>query len=692
MTVTVDELPGPHSVPVLGNLKDIDTHNPIDGLIKLAREYGPIYKLVLPAGTRVVVSGADLVEEICDDQRFDKQVGPGLRHPGGPIQHGLFTSDTTDPLWRRAHNILMAPFSQQAMREYMPRMLDIAGQLMSKWSRLNPDDEVNVPQDMTALTLDTIALCGFDYRFNSFYRDTPHPFVAAMVGMLLEQQKEARELPIQRRLRVQARRQLRENEDFMAGLVRSLMDHRRQQGDAAVNTDLLGRMLTGVDKQSGEKLPDENIVSQCITFLVAGHETTSGLLSFAIYYLLKNPEYAARARAEVDRVLGDDAEPTYEQVRQLTYVRQVLDESLRLWPTAPMFTRMPRQDTVVAEKYEFPQGVALSVLTPMLHRDRSVWGEDAEEFDPDHFAPERITTVPPTAYRPFGTGMRACIGRQFALQEATLVLGMLLQRFEFVDHRNYQLHTKATLTVKPDDFWIQVRPRTDRAAPRRVEHQDTAAATAQAAPDRAARPSASGHGTPLRVLFGSNLGTAEGIANKLGREGTDRGFDVTVGALDDQIDDLPKAGALLVVCSSYNGEPPENAVKTVERLKDPTLPADALRTVSLLGVRLRRHRLGGDLPGGADPAGRRAGAARRQADPSTRGGRRACGLRRHVPRVARHAVDRPGDGARAVPGRHGKGGRHRATPVDLDGEPAADQPGRAVLRRAARRRSSPTSS
>ena len=86
--------------------------------------------------------------------------------------------------------------------------------------------------------------------------------------------------------------------------------------------------------------------------------------------------------------------------------------------------------------------------------------------------------MPPNAYRPFGTGLRACIGRQFALQEATLVLGLVLQRFEFIDHRNYQLHTQSTLTVKPADFWIKLRPRTDRAL--RVTVRARAAANATA--------------------------------------------------------------------------------------------------------------------------------------------------------------------------------------------------------------------
>ena len=575
-SVSIDQLPGPHGMPFLGNLLDLNTPNPIDKLIEWAREYGPIYRLQVPGNDHVVVSGADLVAEICDDTKFGKQVGAGLKvGQDGHTSQGLFTSETADPMWRRAHNILMAPFSQQAMRGYLPRMVDVAGQLMDKWTRLNPDDEVNIPQDMTALTLDTIALCGFDYRFNSLYRDTPHPFVAAMVRSLAERQKEAKELPIQRKLRIQARRQYKEDQEFQVNLVKGLMADRRRLGDAADNTDLLGLMLTGVDKQSGHQLPDDNIVAQCLTFLIAGHETTSGLLSFAIYYLIKHPQFAERARAEVDEVLGADAEPSYDQVHRLTYVRQILDESLRLWPTAPMFTRTPLQDTVVGGKYVFPEDTPLSILIPMLHRDRSIWGDDVDEFDPDRFSPERIKSVPPTAYRPFGTGLRACIGRQFALQEATLVLGLALQRFEFVDHSNYQLHTKSTLTVKPDDFWIKLRPRTDQ--PLRITIAAPSAAEHLAAEPR---PAPSGHGTPLLVLFGSNLGTAEGIANRLGREGVERGYQVTVAALDDHGTGLPTKGAVLIVCSSYNGEPPENATAFMARLSDAALSADAFAGVS----------------------------------------------------------------------------------------------------------------
>ncbi|MFL6044692.1 MAG: bifunctional cytochrome P450/NADPH--P450 reductase [Propionibacteriaceae bacterium] len=551
-----EDFPGPPGLPFVGNVRAIDLTQPIDSLKSLAREYGPIFKLTTPRGITVVVSGVEEVSEICDDARFDKVITAGLSILAeGPVDAGLFTAHTEDPMWARAHSILMAPFSMQAMRDYMPAMIDIADQLMNKWDRLNPGEDIDVTADMTRLTLDTIALCGFGYRFNSFYRDTPHPFVQAIVRVLDESQSRLRQLPIQTRFKIRTQRQFEEDQAFMADLVDDLIRKRRAMGDAADNTDLLGRMITGVDKQTGLTLPDDNIRAQCITFLVAGHETTSGLLSFAIYFLLEHPEYLERAREEVDRVLGGTLQPTFDQVHELTYLRQVLDETLRLWPTASGFRRHAKQDTVIGGgRYAIPEDLGMMVFSPMLHRDTSIWGEDAEEFNPDHTTPERMSAIPPNAYKPFGTGQRACIGRQFALQEATLVLGMLLQRFELIKDPTYQLRTRVTITVKPTDFHIQVRRRADRP----IDKAEPVAATTT---QSAAGPAGSNaHHTLLAVLFGSNLGTAEGVATRLAQEATERGYDVTLGSLDDYVEQLP-AKAAVIVCSSYNGLPPDNAIK-----------------------------------------------------------------------------------------------------------------------------------
>jgi cytochrome P450/NADPH-cytochrome P450 reductase len=582
--LSADAIPGPSPRPVIGNALDIGLKHAIEGAMKLARRYGPIYRLVLPGGDqRFVVSGADLVEELCDERRFDKLVTGGLSEiRRDPVNTGLFAADTDNPLWLRAHNILLPSFSQQAMQDYHPMMLDAADQLMLKWARLNSDDEVDVAGDMTRLTLDTIALCGFGYRFNSFYRDTPHPFVAAMLRTLSESQTRSRSLPIQTRVRFRASRQLAADQAYMDQVVDGIIRERKQSGNPEGQRDLLSQMLEGVDKQSGERLPDANIRAQCITFLIAGHETTSGLLSFAIYYLLKHPEVMTRARAETDTVFGPDVAqlPSYAQVRRLTYIRQILEETLRLWPTAPGFTRSPFEDTVIGGRYPLPKGSAVLVLTPMLHRDTAIWGPDAEEFNPDHFTPERMAALPPNAYKPFGSGQRACIGRQFALQEATLVLGMLLQRFELIDHRGYDLKIKEALTIKPDGLRIKVQPRADRATSsdglgaQPLEQDQTASPASVTSP---AAPRLDAHNTPLLVLFGSNLGTSEGIANRLAREGTERGFAVTVGPLDNHTRALPHEGAAIIVTASYNGNPPDNAVGFSEWMRDPATPPDACR-------------------------------------------------------------------------------------------------------------------
>lgn len=145
------------------------------------------------------------------------------------------------------------------------------------------NEAVDVPGDMTRLTLDTIGLCGFNYRFNSYYRETPHPFINSMVRALDEAMHQMQRLDVQDKLMVRTKRQFRYDIQTMFSLVDSIIAERRANGDQD-EKDLLARMLNVEDPETGEKLDDENIRFQIITFLIAGHETTSGLLSFATYF------------------------------------------------------------------------------------------------------------------------------------------------------------------------------------------------------------------------------------------------------------------------------------------------------------------------------------------------------------------------------------------------------------------------
>lgn len=504
-------IPQPKTFGPLGNLPLLDKDKPTMSLIKLANEQGPIFQLHTPAGAIIVVSGHELVKEVCDEERFDKSIEGALEKVRAFSGDGLFTSWTHEPNWRKAHNILMPTFSQRAMKDYHSMMTDIAVQLIQKWARLNPDEAVDVPADMTRLTLDTIGLCGFNYRFNSYYRETPHPFINSMVRALDEAMHQMQRLDVQDKLMIRTKRQFHHDIQAMFSLVDSIIAERRSGGRD--EKDLLARMLNAEDPETGEKLDDENIRFQIITFLIAGHETTSGLLSFAIYFLLKHPRVLEKAYEEADRVLTDPV-PSYKQVLELTYIRMILQESLRLWPTAPAFSLYAKEDTVIGGKYPITPKDRISVLIPQLHRDKDAWGDNAEEFYPERF--EHPDQVPHHAYKPFGNGQRACIGMQFALHEATLVLGMILQHFTFIDHTDYELDIKQTLTLKPNDFHIRVRPRNKEAVAAALPAAEKAAEDVEKEKRETKGASIIGlDNRPLLILYGSDTGTAEGVAREL---------------------------------------------------------------------------------------------------------------------------------------------------------------------------------
>lgn len=547
-------------LPGLGHSLLIDAAAPVQSLLALSKELGEIYRLRVPGGSLLVVSSQRLVDELCDESRFDKKVSGALYNIRDIALDGLFTAKTTEPNWQKAHNILMPAFSMGSMSNYFPMMLEIAEQMMARWSQLNANDEIDVPADMVRLTLDTIGLCGFDYRFNSFGREEPHPFIESMLVALQESIDRAVALPVMHSLNVGRRQRYEKHVENLKTIVDAVIAERKAGGGSTDAKDLLSLMLTGADPATGEKLSDENIRYQIITFLIAGHETTSGLLSFTLQYLIKHPAVLKRAYAEVDEVFGADLDtpPTLAQVGRLPYIRQVLNEALRLYPTAPAFTVTPLEDTTLAGVYPVKAGQPIMILIGGLHRDEKAWGDNPELFDPERFAPEVAAARLPNAFKPFGNGQRACIGSQFALQESVLALGMALQRFKFVDHTNYQLQVKETLTLKPDDFRLRLKKRTDED---RSSSSQNANQVAEPAPNASTTHLTSGHGTPLLVLHGSNMGAAQQVAARLAEEGESVGFVVTTGNLDEYTDNLPRDGVTLLVTASYNGTPTDDAKK-----------------------------------------------------------------------------------------------------------------------------------
>lgn len=571
-------IPQPKSAPFLGHLGQLDPTAPVQSLMRVARQCGPIFQLEILKRRLIFVSSQALVHEVCDESRFDKCVHAALEHIRDFAGDGLFTARTEEPNWGKAHRILMPAFGPLGLRKMFDPMLDIAAQLVLRWARFGEHAVIDVADQMTRLTLDTIALCAFDYRFNSFYQNEMHPFVDAMVDALKEAGNRARRPELINRAMLVSERRYEADIRELHEVADQLIAERRRDPRAQDNDDLLARMLAAKDPVTGQGLSDENVRFQMVTFLIAGHETTSGLLSFALYLLLANPDVLARTRAAVDEVLGDE-EPKLVHLPRLRYVEQVLMEALRLWPTAPAFALQAKEPTTIGGRYLIDPDDVVFVLAPMLHRDPTVWGADVESFRPERFEREAAAALPPDAWKPFGHGQRACIGRPFAMQEALLVLSMLLQRFDLMaDDPGYQLRIKETLTLKPDGFRIRAKLRSD--APFRPRGALPATPQKSLRPSIVPRPpsAAASVATPLLVLFGSNTGSAEAFAQRIGSDAPARGFLPRVAALDEYAGTLPREGAVVIVTASYEGQPPDNARQFVAALS-------GMRPGDMTGVR-----------------------------------------------------------------------------------------------------------
>ncbi|MGQ4614557.1 cytochrome P450 [Nocardia sp. R7R-8] len=175
----------------------------------------------------------------------------------------------------------------------------------------------------------------------------------------------------------------------------------------------------------------------------------------AVYYLARNPDYQDRVRAEMP---ARTTSLSYEDVTKMRFTRQFLNECLRLWPPAPGYFRIARTDQNLGG-YLVPAGRAVFVLALAAQRDPEVWGASAEDFDPDRFDSTALRAFPDRFFQPWGTGPRSCIGRAFALHEATLMLGRLAHAFDLRTTSSTPLTFRERGTLRPEPFELTARGR-----------------------------------------------------------------------------------------------------------------------------------------------------------------------------------------------------------------------------------------
>ncbi|WP_089103400.1 cytochrome P450 [Streptomyces hyaluromycini] len=244
-----DPAPALHGVPVVDITATGPGRTPIQQVMELMREHGPVLVRRLHGRDTLFVADADLVADLADEQRFAKHVGPALENVRAFAADGLFTAYNDEPNWAKAHDILMLAFALGSMRTYHPVMVKVARRLIESWDRAARDGRpVDVPDDMTRMTLDTIGLAGFGYDFGSFERAEPHPFVESMVRCLEWSMTRLARRPGTDHSAADAA--FRDDADHLARVVDDVIASRTGT-DQSTAEDLLGLMLSARHPEDG---------------------------------------------------------------------------------------------------------------------------------------------------------------------------------------------------------------------------------------------------------------------------------------------------------------------------------------------------------------------------------------------------------------------------------------------------------
>lgn len=242
----------------------------------------------------------------------------------------------------------------------------------------------------------------------------------------------------------------------MHDMVAKAIDARRAQATGQAD-DLLDFMLKASDPETGQTMSAQDVLHNMQFFIVAGHETTALALSWALQLLALYPEIQDEAHAEARSVLGDEP-ATLAHLENMPLGRRILEEAMRLYPPVGMLAREVLASDRLSGRDIHPNDVIFLPLYA-LHRHAMLW-DNPNAFNPDHFLPEQVAARDRYAYLPFGAGPRVCVGANFAMMQAQIILGTLLARFKFAPGSQALPQPTMLMTVRPDTgINLEVTPR-----------------------------------------------------------------------------------------------------------------------------------------------------------------------------------------------------------------------------------------
>ena len=355
---------------------------------------------------------------------------------------GLLTSE--GQLWKRQRKMIQPSFHKQHINNLFVEMLSCTNEMIKDWKvEVTNGGKIDFAPEMMKITLQIIAKTMLSADFKT---------EAKSVGVSLTYLLKALESRVLRGINfpmwlpTPANNEFKNKRKILDALIYKLISDRRKTGHQ--KGDLLDMLMESRYEDNGEAMPDNLLRDELMTVFLAGHETTATALTWTFYLLSKHPEVYRKLKKEVKEVVGV-GELTFQHLHQLKYTKACLNESMRLFPPVWVIGRKATEDNMVGD-YLIKKDTAIIMSPYIVHRHPDYW-KNPEVFDPERWETEELKQMDKFAYFPFAAGPRMCIGNNFALLEADIILTKVIQQFDFSYIGKSAPEMEPTITLRVKD-------------------------------------------------------------------------------------------------------------------------------------------------------------------------------------------------------------------------------------------------
>jgi cytochrome P450 len=403
-----------------------ENYDPSEDLLRWMNDqfdrFGSIYRASVYGTDMYVVSDPEYVDHVLRINWRNYKKGLAIKRIGFLLGNGLMVSE--GEFWKSQRRMVQPAFHDKAIGALINVISAANIALLKKWKDAAQEREsVNITSDLSHMVLKVVLLSIFG---DDYEQVAPH------FNILSDEW--ARNLQFAQRFTP------------LGKMVSGVAGQRRKQNRTA--TDMLGMLMAARDPK-GQAMPDGQLVREIMTLIVAGHETTASTLNWTWYLLSKSAEVAEKLSSELNAVPGSGS-PEIGDLAKFVYTRQVIEETLRLYPAGWLMTRAALKDDRLGD-YFVPAGTEIYISPYLIQRHPAFW-EAPDRFNPDRFGPDESRTRHPMTMIPFSAGPRRCIGESLARMEMQIHLMTIAKhlRLRSVGEQPIQLEAGVNLRNKHD--------------------------------------------------------------------------------------------------------------------------------------------------------------------------------------------------------------------------------------------------